>query len=133
MKWPFRRKPRITEEIYGRLMTSFGRTADKDRFIWEPALALASRVVQESPELAAEVDSKMYAGAARYHLQLLASSWLMAQDETVPIETAEVFEEAVVWKFEPLVKGSGALSHRLSELARGEGERTGLDEGFDTT
>jgi hypothetical protein len=62
----------------------------------------------------------MYAGSARYHLKLLAGSWLQAAEGSVPVKTAEVFEEALVWKFEPLAKGSGELSHRISALARGE-------------
>jgi hypothetical protein len=123
VKWPFKRKPRITEEQYGRLMTSFGRTADKDPFVWQPSKALAERVVAEEQALAVAVDAAMYEGAARYHLELLAASWIMARDGSVPTETAEVFEEAVIWKLEPLVTGSGRLSRRLSALARGEGER----------
>ncbi len=134
MKWPFKRKPRITEEQYGRLMTSFGRTADKDPFIWTPSKALADRVIEEHAELANAVDAAMYSGAARYHLELLAASWLMAQEESVPFETAEVFEEAVIWKFKPLAKGSGELSRRLSELARGEAERdTRMDDSLRST
>jgi hypothetical protein len=119
LSW-FRRKPRITEEIYGRLLTSFGRVVDADPFIARPADALAERVVGELPERAAAVDSAMYSGATLYHLKLLAGSWLQAAEGTVPRATAEVFEEAVAWKFEPLAKGSGQLSHRLSALARGE-------------
>lgn len=122
MKW-FRRKPRITEEIYGNLMTSFGRTADKDPFVWNPSIALAERVAGEYPETMEALDGQMWAGAADYHLRLLAASWLMAHDGGVPEETAEVFEEALVWKFEPLVKGSKHLPKRMTELANGEGER----------
>ncbi len=119
----FRRKPRITEDIYGRLMTSFGRAVDVDPLVAGPAEALAERATAELAPLATAVDDRLYRGAAHYHLRLLAGSWLMARDGSVPRETAEVFEEAVVWKFGPLVKGSGELSHRVSALARGEGER----------
>ncbi len=131
MKWPFgfRRKPRITEEHYGRLMTSFGRTADKDPFVWRPSKALANRVVEEFPDVVEAVDARMYQGSARYHLELLAASWIMSDEGAVPRETAEVFEEAVVWKLEPIVKGSGELSRRVSALARGEIER---DERLDS-
>lgn len=121
MKW-FRRKPRITDDNYGRLMTSFGRVVDRDPFIEEPARALAERVVAEHSSMVEEVDNRLYRGAATYHLRLLAGSWIMAAEGSVPHETAEVFEEAVVWKFGPLVKGSDVLPHRLSELARGEAE-----------
>ncbi len=116
----FRRKPRITEEIYGRLLTSFGRVVDADPFIAKPAEALAERVELELRDLAVAVDKAMYSGSTRYHLKLLAGAWLQAAEGTVPRNTAEVFEEALVWKFEPQVKGSGELSHRLSALARGE-------------
>lgn len=119
----FSRKPRITEENYGRLMTSFGRVVDRDRFVKEPSEALAQRVVNEEPEVAAALDAQLYRGATHYHLRLLAGSWIIAQEGGVPIETAAVFEEAVAWKFGPLVKGSERLSHRLSELARGEAPR----------
>jgi len=119
----FKRKPRIDDAIYGRLMTSFGRVVDHDRFVAEPAGALARRVIDEHPALAAEVDTRMYRGAAEYHLRLLAGSWIMSSDGGVPRATAEAFEEAVAWKFGPLVKGSGELAHRLSALARGEFER----------
>lgn len=121
MSWfPFRRKPRITEEIYGRLLTSFGRVVDADPFIARPAEALADRVVEQLTGDAERVDQAMYAGSARYHLKLLAGAWLHAAEGNVPTETAEVFEEALVWKFEPMAKGTGELSHRLSALARGE-------------
>ena len=116
----FRRKPRITDEIYGRLLTSFGRVVDADPFIAKPAEALAERVERELTDLAEAVDKATYRGSTRYHLKLLAGSWLQAEEGTVPVKTAEVFEEALVWKFEPLVKGAGELSHRLSALARGE-------------
>ena len=119
MKW-FRRKPRITDEIYGRLLTSFGRVVDADPFIAGPAEALAERVESELAAHAEAIDRVMYAGSARYHLKLLAGSWLQAAEGTVPTTTAEVFEEALVWKFEPLATGSSELSHRLSALARGE-------------
>lgn len=104
-------------------MTSFGRVVDRDRFIAEPATALAERVAAEHSDLVAGVDERLYRGAAVYHLRLLAGSWLMANEGSVPRATAEVFEEAVAWRFGPLVKGGGELAHRVSELARGEGER----------
>lgn len=119
----FKRKPRIDDAIYGRLMTSFGRVVDRDPFVAEPASALAERVVDEYPQLAANVDARMYRGSAQYHLRLLAGSWIMSLEGSVPRATAEAFEEAVAWKFGPLAKGSGELSHRLSALARGEFER----------
>ncbi|MGI8925112.1 MAG: hypothetical protein ACR2HN_00530 [Tepidiformaceae bacterium] len=122
MRW-FRRKPRIDEGNYGRLMTSFGRVVDGDPFVGRPAGALAERVVGEEAEAAAALDGRMYRGATVYHLRLLAGAWIMSRDGNVPAATAEVFEEAVVWKFGPLVKGSGRLAHRVSVLARGEGER----------
>jgi hypothetical protein len=122
MRW-FRRKPRITDDNYGRLMTSFGRVVDRDPFIADPATALAERVVAERADLVAGVDDRLYRGAAVYHLRLLAGSWLMANEGSVPRATAEVFEEAVVWKFEPLAKGAGQLAHRIAALARGEGDR----------
>ena len=124
----FKRKPRITEEIYGRLVTSFGRVVDLDPLVRRPAEALAARVVDEAPGLAATVDARMYAGAAAYHLKLLAGSWIMSLDGSIPVATAEVFEEAVAWKFGPLAPGSAHLPHRLSALARGETPRdTSLD------
>lgn len=121
-KW-FRRKPRITEENYSRLMTSFGRVVDTDPLTRRPAEALAQRVAEEDPEAVRLLDGALYAGAAAYHLRLLAGAWILAREEAVPIATAEVFEEALAWRFEPLVKGSGALARRLSALARGEFER----------
>lgn len=126
----FKRKPRIDEAIYGRLMTSFGRVVDLDHFISQPADALAVRVVEESGAMVSALDARLYRGATHYHLRLLAGSWIMASEGSVPRQTAEVFEEALVWKFSPLVKGSGKLAHRLSALARGEGER---DTRIDTT
>ena len=123
MKWWFRRKPLITEDNYGKLMMSFGRVVDRDPFVERPARALAERVVEEHPETVAAVDREMYGGSATYHLRLLAGSWIMASEGSVPRETAEVFEEAVAWKFGPLVKGSDKLPRLLSELARGEIER----------
>ncbi len=119
----FKRKPRIDEAVYGRLMTSFGRVVDLDRFVGAPADALAERVVRERPELAAAVDAALYRDAARYHLRLLAGAWIMSQEGSVPRQTAEVFEEAVAWKFGPLARQGGDLAHRLSALARGEFER----------
>jgi hypothetical protein len=122
MRW-FRRKPRITEEIYGNLMTSFGRAADLDPMVKEPAQALAERVCAEFAATVSEVDARTYRGSTLYHLRLLAGSWIMAAEGSVPRQTAEVFEEAVAWKLGPLAKGAGTLARRLSELARGEGER----------
>jgi len=119
----FRRKPRITEEIYGRLMTSFGRVVDNDPFVARPAQALVDVVLGEEPDLVREVDRAFYDGACSYHLRLLAGSWIMAAEGSIPRQTAEVFEEAVAWKFGPKVKGSARLSHRVSALARGEFER----------
>lgn len=119
----FRRKPRITDDIYGKLMTSFGRVVDMDPFVARPAEALAARVAAEMPELVSAVDGRLYAGAAEYHLRLLAGAWLMADDGSVPRETAEVFEEAVSWRFSPLARDASRLPRRLSQLARGEGER----------
>ena len=119
----FRRKPRITDDIYGKLMTSFGRVVDLDEFVARPAAALAERVAVEEPGLVSAVDSRLYAGAAVYHLRLLAGAWIMAAEGSVPRDTAEVFEEAVAWRFNPIARGSGALAHRLSELARGETAR----------
>ena len=114
----FRRRPRITEENYGRLMTSFGRTVDADPLVAGPAGALAERVTEELATEAAEADGKLYQGAAVYHLRLLAGAWIIAGEGGVPKETAEVFEEAVAWRF-----GARALPERLGELARGEVER----------
>ncbi len=122
MAW-FKRKPRITHDIYGKLMMSFGRAVDKDSFIAQPAAALAERVAGEFSGITADLDAKAYAGSTVYHLRLLAGSWLMAAEGSVPRATAEVFEEAVAWKFGPKVKASGELARRVSELARGEGER----------
>lgn len=125
----FRRKPRITDEIYGRLMTSFGRVGPVDPFIWGPSKALAERVAAENPALVSELDAQTYAGSTEYHLQLLASAWLLAADEQVPEETAEIFAEAVSWKLKPLAKNAGVLPSRLTELARGEMQR---DASMDT-
>ncbi len=69
------------------------------------------------------LDAAMYAGSVEYHLRLLAGAWIMAGEGNLPLATAEVFEEAVAWKFGPLAKGGGRLAHRLSELARGRSER----------
>lgn len=121
-RW-FRRKPRITEDVYGRLITSFGRVVDLDPMISGPADALAQKVVTEETVLAAALDTRLYRGATLYHLRLLAGSWLMAQEGSVPVATAEVFEEAVAWKFGPLASGSARLPRRLSTLARGEAAR----------
>jgi hypothetical protein len=104
-------------------MTSFGRVVDLDPFIARPAAALAERVAAEHPAATAALDAALYRGAAVYHLRLLAGSWIMAAEGGVPRETAEIFEEAVAWRFGPAVRGSAALAHRLSELARGEAVR----------
>jgi hypothetical protein len=122
MAW-FRRKPRITEDMYGKLMTSFGRVVDRDEFVAQPAGALAERACVEFADQAGEVDARTYKGAAVYHLRLLAGAWIMAAEGSVPRKTAEVFEEAIAWKWEPLVKGSKELPHRVGMLARGESER----------
>lgn len=114
----FRRRPLITEENYGRLMTSFGRTVDADPLVAGPAEALAARVAGELAAETAAADAKLYAGAAAYHLRLLAGAWILASEGGVPRETAEVFEEAVAWRF-----GARALPERLGVLARGEAER----------
>lgn len=119
----FRRKPRITEDNYGRLMTSFGRVIDQDALVRGPAAALAERVAAEEPSLIAQVDARLYAGAAAYHLRLLAGAWILATEGSVPQATAEVFEEAVAWKLGPLAKGAAVLPRRLSQLARGEAPR----------
>ena len=119
----FRRKPRITDDIYGKLMTSFGRVVDLDPFVARPATALAERVTAEEAAITAELDLRMYAGAVLYHLRLLAGAWIMSHEGNVPTATAEVFEEAVAWRFGPLVKHGGRLAHRLSELARAEAKR----------
>jgi hypothetical protein len=122
MAW-FRRKPRITEDMYGKLMTSFGRVVDRDEFVAQPAGALAERVCGELDGLVGEVDERTYKGAALYHLRLLAGAWIMASEGSVPSKTAEAFEEAIAWKWEPLVKGSKELPERLGALVSGEDER----------
>ncbi len=104
-------------------MTSFGRVVDMDPFVARPAEALAARVLAEMTELVATVDARLYAGAAEYHLRLLAGAWLMASDGSVPRHTADVFEEAVAWRFGAVSHEAARLSHRLSQLARGEAER----------
>ncbi len=120
----FRRRPLITEENYGRLMTSFGRTVDADPMVAGPAEALAQRVTRELAAEAAAADEKLYGGAAAYHLRLLAGAWILAGEGGIPTETAEVFEEAVAWRF-----GTRELPERLGKLARGEVERDlSLDE-----
>lgn len=123
MRLRWRRRPRITDESYGKLMTSFGRLADGDPFVWGPATALAERVAGEDPAIVKRVDARLWDGALVYHLRLLAASWVMVADGSVPRATAEVFAEAVAWKLEPLVPGSGRLAARLSERARGDSER----------
>jgi len=119
----FRRKPRINELVYGNLMTSFGRVVDLDPMLRGPAEALADRIVSEHRELVGALDAKTYKTSTAYHLRLLAGSWIMAAEGSVPRHTAEVFEEAVAWKFSPLVPDSGKLAHAVSALARGEGPR----------
>ncbi|MCY3505674.1 MAG: hypothetical protein OXH41_05885 [Chloroflexi bacterium] len=114
----FRRRPLITDENYGRLMTSFGRTVDADPLVAGPAEALAQRVTGELASEAAAADEKLYNGAAVYHLRLLAGAWILASEGGIPTETAEVFEEAVAWRF-----GTRELPERLGKLARGEVER----------
>lgn len=114
----FRRRPLITEENYGRLMMSFGRTVDTDPLVAGPAEALAERVTAELATEAAAADEKLYRGAATYHLRLLAGAWILASEGGIPPETAEVFEEAVAWRF-----GTRELPERLGKLARGEVER----------
>lgn len=116
----FKRKPRIDEDNYGKLMTSFSRVVDQDPFVSGPAQALADRVLTEMASLAAAIDKRLYKGSAAYHLRLLAGAWMVANEGGVPRATAEVFEEAVAWKFNPLAKGSSALPRKVSELARGE-------------
>ena len=120
MKWPFRRRPRITEEIYGRLLTSFGRVVELDPFVSVPSEALADRVVAEYPGQAESIDGAMYQGSTRYHLKLLASSWMEAAEGRVPVKTAEVFHEALLWKFGHVPGDSSPMVERLSALARGE-------------
>ncbi|GIW15109.1 MAG: hypothetical protein K6U88_09170 [Dehalococcoidia bacterium] len=122
MAW-FRRRPRITDDIYGRLMTSFGRVVDRDPMVKQPAAALAERVAAEFAELVEALDAGMYRGATLYHLRLLAGAWIMAREGAVPRATAEVFEEALAWRFEPVRKGSRVLAQRLTALANGEFER----------
>jgi hypothetical protein len=119
----FRRRPRITDDIYGRLMTSFGRVVDRDPMVKQPAAALAERVAAEFAELVEALDAGMYRGATLYHLRLLAGAWIMAREGAVPRATAEVFEEALAWRFEPVRKGSRVLAQRLTALANGEFER----------
>ncbi len=126
--WPFRRKPLITEDVYGRLMTSFGRIIDREPFLKGPSEALAERVARERPDLVERVDMRLYRGAAVYHLRLLAGSWIMAREGGVPSETAEVFEEAVAWKFALAGKETAWLPRRLSQLARGEFERQTIQD-----
>jgi hypothetical protein len=59
----FKRRPRITDEIYGKLMMSFGRAVDVDPFIAEPAGALADRVGNEVPSEVASLDARTSAGS----------------------------------------------------------------------
>ncbi len=125
MAW-FRRRPRITDEIYGRLMTSFGRVVDRDPMVKAPAAALAERVAGEFATQVEALDRGMYRGATAYHLRLLAGAWILAREGAVPRATAEVFEEALAWRFEPVLKGSGALARRVTALATGEFPREGM-------
>src|SRR4051812_20614775 len=87
----FKRKPRIDDAIYGKLMTSFGRVVDLDPFIARPASALAERVAGEEPAAVAALDAAQFTGATLYHLRLLAGAWIMSQEGNVPQATAEVF------------------------------------------
>ena len=119
----WKRKPRITDALYGNLMTSFGRVVDLDPFIARPAAALAGQVIRDEGPLVATIDGALYSGAVEYHLRLLAGAWLMAAEGNVPLATAEVFEEAVAWKLGPAAKGAGRLAHQLSTLARGQRPR----------
>lgn len=123
MPW-FRRKPRITDQIYGDLMTSFGRIVDLDAMVRGPAEALAARAAGEQPEFVLALDAATYRGSTAYHLRLLAGAWIMAAEGSVPRATAEVFEITLAWKFGPLVAGSEVLPERLSELARGDAPRS---------
>ncbi len=122
MGW-LRRKPRIDDATYGRLMTSFGRVVDQDPLLRGPAEALALAVAAHHPATVESLDGRMYAGAAAYHLRLLAGAWIMAREGTVPEATAAVFEEAVAWRFGRLVRGSDRLPRALTRLARGQFER----------
>ncbi len=119
----FGRKPLITDTVYGSLMTSFGRVVDLDRFVSGPAAALAEKVAAASPEAVAAADRSTYEGAALYHLRLLAGAWIIASEGGVPRKTAEVFEEAVAWRFRAAGREAQELAHRLSRLARAEGPR----------
>ena len=119
----FRRKPRIDDALYGKLMTSFGRVVDLDPLVAGPAQAVAQRAVEENAADIAAVDSALYNGAALYHLRLLAGAWIMARDGNVPRHTAEVFEEAVAWRFSALDRHTATLAHVTSALARGETAR----------
>src|SRR4051794_33187890 len=80
----FRRKPRIDDAIYGRLMTSFGRVVDADPLIGGPARALAERVAGEDRATMIALDERLYDGATLYHLRLLAGAWIMAAEGSVP-------------------------------------------------
>ena len=77
---------------------------------------MADRVATTEPGLIAEVDARLYKGAAIYHLRLLAGAWLMARDGTVPQATAEVFEEAVAWKFAPVSRAAATLPRKVVAL-----------------
>ena len=91
---------------------------DTDPLVAGPAEALAERVAGELAAEAEAADQKLYEGAAAYHLRLLAGAWILAREGGIPDETAEVFEEAVAWRFR-----ARALPERLGKLARGEVER----------
>lgn len=122
MPW-FKRRPRITDQIYGDLMTSFGRIVDLDVMVRGPAEALAARVTAEQPAFVQALDAGTYQGSTAYHLRLLAGAWIMAAEGSVPRATAEAFEMTLAWKFGPLVSGSEILPARLSSLARGDAPR----------
>jgi hypothetical protein len=117
MSW-FRRKPLITDRLYGDLMTSFGRVVDLDPLVAGPAAALAERIVREGAQAAAAFDATTYAGAAQYHLRLLGGAWILAAEGQVPRKTAEVFEEAVAWRMGRAGRASGQLAGRLGAIAR---------------
>lgn len=116
----FRRKPHIDDALYGKLMTSFGRVVDLDPLLAGPADAVAQKALAQHAAAVERLDAGIYRGATRYHLRLLAGSWIMARDGGVPIKTAEVFEEAVAWRLGAVDKQGAALAHATSAIARGE-------------
>jgi hypothetical protein len=116
----FRRKPRIDDALYGKLMTSFGRVVDLDPFMAGPANAVAEKAIAAHLAAVERLDAGLYRGATRYHLRLLAGSWIMARDGNVPAKTADVFEEAVAWRLGKADKQGATLAHATAALARGE-------------